>query len=104
MELYCLKCKSRNTVKNVVNKTAKNGRVMVCGNCDKCNTKCNQFVKKSSNDVATPTPKKVDVIKENVIKEDDIKDVKKVVKIKKPRKSKKDIIDLLNPPKAQEVY
>lgn len=104
MELYCLKCKSKNTVKNIVNKTAKNGRVMVCGNCDKCNTKCNQFVKKSSNDVATPTPKK-ETIKEDVIKEDVIKeDVKKVVKIKKPRKGKKDIIDLLNPPKAQEVY
>ena len=43
---YCVKCKSKREMKNVVNKTSSNGRSMHSGECVKCGTKMNKFVKK----------------------------------------------------------
>lgn len=45
-EMYCVKCRVKKEVENVKNKTAKNGRNMVQGNCMDCNTKCSKFIKK----------------------------------------------------------
>jgi len=46
-ENYCLKCKKKQQIENVVEKTAKNGRKMQQGNCKVCNTKVSKFIKKT---------------------------------------------------------
>ena len=43
---YCLKCKKKQPIVNVVDKVAKNGRKMKQGNCKVCDTKVSKFVKK----------------------------------------------------------
>ena len=102
-ELYCVKCKKKVSCNNVENKTAKNGRLMLSGNCSECNTKCNQFIK--NNNTSKPT---VSEIKENpIVKDDIVKEItKKSVRIKKPKKTK-DIVDLIKPTlktHEQEAY
>lgn len=44
IEAYCVKCKSKSAMKDVVEKVAKNGRKMLSGVCVKCATKMNKFV------------------------------------------------------------
>ena len=42
---YCVKCKKTGSMKGCHNKTSKNGRNMLQGECTKCGTKMNKFVK-----------------------------------------------------------
>ena len=98
-ELYCVKCKKKVSCNNAENRTAKNGRLMLSGNCSVCNTKCNQFIKNNNTSKTT-----VSEIKENpIVKSDIVKEIaKKSVRIKKPKKTK-DIVDLIKPSlKTQE--
>lgn len=44
MHGYCLKCKKQMEMKEVKEKTSKNGRKMVSGKCTNCSTKMNKFV------------------------------------------------------------
>ena len=39
MQGYCVKCKSKNEIKNAVNSKTKNNRNIIKGNCEKCETK-----------------------------------------------------------------
>ena len=104
-ELYCVKCKKKVSCNNVENKKAKNGRLMLSGNCSECNTKCNQFIK--NNNTSKPTESE---IKENpsvIDDKDKVNEIaKKSVKIKKPKKTK-NIVDLIKPnlkTHEQEAY
>ena len=47
---YCLKCKCKNQVKDVVEKTTKNNRKYIQGLCSVCNTRVNQFLKNDKSD------------------------------------------------------
>lgn len=44
MEGYCVKCKAKREMKDVEEKKSKNGRLMACGKCVKCNTKMTKFL------------------------------------------------------------
>jgi RNase P subunit RPR2 len=46
MKAYCLKCKTQQEMSNAQEKTTKNGRTMMSGNCKECGTKTNKFVSK----------------------------------------------------------
>lgn len=46
MDIYCVKCKAKTPTENVTEKTTKNGRSALTGNCVKCNTKKYRFISK----------------------------------------------------------
>ncbi|MCL2807751.1 MAG: DUF5679 domain-containing protein [Coriobacteriia bacterium] len=46
-EAYCVKCKAKKEMKDVVEVTSKNGRPMLKGTCPTCGGKLNLFIKKS---------------------------------------------------------
>ena len=46
MDSYCVKCRSKQEMKDAKNTNTKNGREAVCGTCAKCGTKMMKFVKK----------------------------------------------------------
>ena len=60
---YCLKCKSKQPIKDVEIKTSKNNRKMLSGKCNICDTKVCRFIKKDKSEMA----KKLD----ELVKEDD---------------------------------
>jgi hypothetical protein len=41
---FCVRCKSKQTITQPKEKTTSNGRKMMTGACQKCNTKINVFV------------------------------------------------------------
>ena len=45
-KMYCVKCKTKVEYSNGSVKTNKRGGRYIQGNCNTCNTKCNQFLKK----------------------------------------------------------
>lgn len=45
MNIYCVKCKSKTSTNNIANKTSKNGKNMVIGNCSNCGSKKSVFIK-----------------------------------------------------------
>lgn len=48
MEGYCVRCKSKQTIKDAKEKTTANGRQMMSGECPTCATKVNVFVSSKS--------------------------------------------------------
>ncbi len=44
---YCVKCKSKQTMKDAKNGTTSNGRSCCKGTCAKCGTKMMKFIKKA---------------------------------------------------------
>lgn len=46
MNIYCVKCKTKTSTKNIANDVDKRGRPRVMGNCSVCNTRKYQYVKK----------------------------------------------------------
>lgn len=44
MEGYCVRCKSKQTMSQAIEKTTANGRRMMSGVCAKCNCKMNVFL------------------------------------------------------------
>ena len=45
-EAYCVKCKAKKEMLDVVEVTSKNGRPMLKGKCPTCGGKLNLFIKK----------------------------------------------------------
>jgi hypothetical protein len=44
MEGYCVKCRKTREILGAEERTAKNGRKMMCGKCAECGTKMTKFV------------------------------------------------------------
>jgi hypothetical protein len=45
-KIFCLKCKSKQSVRDITEKSTSNNRKYVQGLCTVCNTKCNKFLPK----------------------------------------------------------
>ena len=86
---FCLKCKSKQIVKDNEIKITKNGKRYNQGRCSCCNTKCNRFLKTEKK----PIEVLLDVKKEDV-KEDVKEEVKLLdnVKLKKNKKNQTEVV------------